>query len=63
MYIPKSCFFGLQNSIVPHWLREKNFSAALNFMISQMVRNECVKFGGHVHKQVKQRDLMVKITK
>jgi hypothetical protein len=37
----------------------KTFSSTLNFMILQMVRNECVKFGGHVYKQVNYRSFKV----
>jgi hypothetical protein len=36
---------------------KKTFSLTLNFMISQMVRNECVKFGRHVERQVKYKIL------
>jgi hypothetical protein len=58
----KQLFFGLQNSIVPHWHKEKKlFSSNLNFMISQMVRNECVKFGRHVNGQVNYKILWLKV--
>jgi hypothetical protein len=32
--------------------RKETFSSTLNFMISEMVRNECVKFGKHIDRQV-----------
>jgi hypothetical protein len=31
---------------------KKTFSSTLNFMTSQMVKNDCVKFGRHVNRQV-----------
>ena len=44
--------FGFQNSIVPLRHREKTFSSALNFMLLQTVRNECIIFGGNVGIEV-----------
>jgi hypothetical protein len=57
----KKLFFGLQNFVVPHWYKEKFFSSTLNFMISQMVRNEYMKFGRHVDSQVIYKILWLKV--
>ena len=57
----KSCFFGFQNFDVSH--REKNtFSSTLKFTILQMVRNECVKFGRHVDRQINYKILQLKVS-
>jgi hypothetical protein len=47
----KKLLFWPPNSIVPRWYKGKNPST-LNLMILQMVRNECVRFGGHIDVQV-----------
>jgi hypothetical protein len=44
-------------------LSEKTFSSTLNVMISQTVRNECVRFGRHVDIQVNYKILRLKILK
>jgi hypothetical protein len=36
---------------------EKNFISTLNVMVLQLLRNECVRFGGHVEIQVTYRIL------
>jgi hypothetical protein len=50
----KNGFFGLQNSTVPLGCRKKKnfFWSTLNIMILQTMRNECVRFGGHVDIEV-----------
>ena len=40
---------------------KKTFSSTLNFMISQMVRNECVRFGRHIDRQIYYKILYLKI--
>jgi hypothetical protein len=57
----KSCFLGLQNFVVPFWHREKKFLSTLNVMISQTVRNECTRFGGHVDIEVSYKILWLEI--
>jgi hypothetical protein len=44
-------------------LRKKAFSSALNFTILQTVKNECVRFGGHVNIQVNYEILRLKVPK
>jgi hypothetical protein len=43
--------------------RKQTFSSILNFMILQMVRNECVKFDRHVDRQVNYKILWLKVPK
>ena len=59
----KNDFFGLQNIIVPLEHKGKNFFSTLNIMILQMVRNEFVRFDGHVDVQVSYKILQLKILK
>jgi hypothetical protein len=42
---------------------EKTFSSTLNVMISQTVRNECVRFGQHVDIQVSYKILQLEVLK
>jgi hypothetical protein len=45
----KKCFFGPQNIVVSlKHMGKKSFFPTLIVIILQMVRNECVRFGGHV---------------
>jgi hypothetical protein len=45
----KKWFFGLQNSACSLWAwGKKLLLSTLNVIILQTVRNECVRFGGHV---------------
>jgi hypothetical protein len=60
-YLESFVFFNLQNSVVSIGIGEKAFLSTLNFMISQMVKNECVKFGRHVDKQVNYKILQLKV--
>jgi hypothetical protein len=41
--------------------REKNFLSTLNIMILQTVRNECVRFGGHVDIEVRYKILRLDV--
>jgi hypothetical protein len=40
---------------------KKTFSSTLNFMILQMVSNECVKFSRHVNRRVNYKILQLKV--
>jgi hypothetical protein len=42
---------------------EKTLCLTLNVMISQMVRNECVRFGGHVDIEVSYKILWLEVLK
>jgi hypothetical protein len=53
---------GLQNSVVSLWHREKKlFCQTKKFVISQTVRNECTRFGGHVDIEVSYKILQLEI--
>ena len=57
-------FFALQNTAVPlGHSGKKTFSSTLNLMISQMVRNGCLRFGGHVGIQVSYKILRLEVLK
>jgi hypothetical protein len=58
----KDSFFGLQNFVVPFESRGKKlFLSTLNVMILQTVKNECVRFGGHVDIEVRYKILQLDI--
>jgi hypothetical protein len=42
---------------------KKNFLSTLNVMILQTVRNECVRFGGHVDIEVRYKFLQLDVLK
>jgi hypothetical protein len=49
----KKWFFWTPKDCCPPWIRaKKTLSSTLNVMISQMVRNEGVRFGGHIDIEV-----------
>jgi hypothetical protein len=48
-------------SLLGHW--KKTFSSTLNVMISQTVRNECLRFGRHVDIQVSYKILWLEVQK
>jgi hypothetical protein len=57
-----TCFLGLQNSAISLWHRGKKlFLSTLNVMISQTVRNECTRFGGHLDIEVSYKILWLEI--
>jgi hypothetical protein len=57
-------FFGLQNTAVPLGCSgKKKNSSTLNVMISQTVRSECIRFGGHVGIQVSYKILWLEVLK
>ena len=43
--------------------RQKKNSSTLNVMIFQTVRNECIRFGGHVHFEVRYKILQLEVLK
>jgi hypothetical protein len=50
----KKWFFWLSKLCCPLWAHgKKTFLSTLNVMILQTVRNECVRFGGHVGIEVR----------
>jgi hypothetical protein len=54
-------FLAFKTLLSPLDTGEKNFLSTLNVMILQMVRNECVRFGGHVDKEVKYKILQLDV--
>jgi hypothetical protein len=60
----KKWFFGLQNFVVPLGCRgKKTFLSTLNVMILQIVKNEYVRFGGHVDIEVSYKILWLDVLK
>jgi hypothetical protein len=58
----KKLFFGFSKLCCPSLAHGKNtFLSTLNVMISQTVRNECIRFGGHVDIEVSYKILHVEI--
>jgi hypothetical protein len=57
----KNGFFGLQNSVVPFGTGKFIFLSTLYVMILQTVRNECVRFGGHVDIEVRYKILQLDV--
>jgi hypothetical protein len=51
----------LQNSTIPFGVGKKTFLSTLNVIISQTVRNECTRFGGHVDIKFSYKILQLKI--
>jgi hypothetical protein len=63
-FTSKNGFFGPQNTAVPlGHSGKKTFSLTLNLMISQIVRNEFLRFGGHVGIQVSYKFLRLEVLK
>jgi hypothetical protein len=60
--IVKNGFFGLQNCLL-RVQGKKTFLSTLNVMILQTVRNECVRFGGHVDIEVSYKILRLEVLK
>jgi hypothetical protein len=56
-------FLAFKTLLSPYDTREKTFLSTLNIMILQMVRNECVKFGGHVDIEVSYKILRLDVLK
>jgi hypothetical protein len=56
----KKWFFTLLSSL---GIGKKSFLSTLNIMILQMVRNEHLRFGGHVHIEVRYKILQLNVLK
>jgi hypothetical protein len=63
IYLKKWFFWPLKHCNPPGTQGNKTFSSTLNVMISQMVRNECLRFRVHVNIQVSYKSLLLKIPK
>jgi hypothetical protein len=60
----KKWFFWTQKDYCPHFAgMKKTFFSTLNVMISQMVRNESVRFGTHIDIEVSYKILQLEIPK
>jgi hypothetical protein len=59
--LQKVVFLASKTLLSPIGTGKKTFSSILNFMISRMGRNKCVKFGGHVYRQVNYKILQSKV--
>jgi hypothetical protein len=54
---------GKEDFLASKILGKETFSSTLNVMISQIVRNECLRFGVHVDIQVSYKILQLEILK
>jgi hypothetical protein len=59
----KKWFFWIPKDYCPPLVGKKTFSSTLNVMISQMVRNESVRFGRHIDIKVSYKILTLEIPK
>jgi hypothetical protein len=59
--LEKVVFLASKALLSPIGTWKKTFSSTLNFMISQMVRNECVRFGRHIDRQINYKILRLKV--
>jgi hypothetical protein len=59
--IEKVFFWAFKTLLSSFGTREKSFLSTLNVMISQTIKSECVRFGGHVHIEVSYRILQLEI--
>jgi hypothetical protein len=57
----KNGFFGLQNSVVPLGRREKNLSVDFEYYDLAKVRNEFIRFSGHVDIEVRYKILRLEV--
>jgi hypothetical protein len=63
-YLLKKWFFWPPKLYCPRLAHEeKTFSSTLNIAILQMVRNECIRFGGHINIQVSYQILWLEVLK
>jgi ABC-type phosphate transport system ATPase subunit len=64
-YIPylllKMVFLAFKTLLGPLGAGKKTLLSTLNVMILQMVRNECVRFGGHVDIEVRYKILWLDV--
>jgi hypothetical protein len=58
--LKKMDFLAFKTLLSPFGTGEKTFSSTLNLMILQMVRNKCVRFGGHIYIEVSYKILQWK---
>jgi ABC-type phosphate transport system ATPase subunit len=56
-------FLAFKTLLSPHGTGKKTFFSILNVMILQTVRNECVRFGGHVDIEVSYKILQLDVLK
>jgi hypothetical protein len=59
----KKWFLAIKTLLSPLDIGKKNFLSTLNIMILQMVRNEYVRFGGHVDIEFSYKILWLEILK
>jgi hypothetical protein len=57
----KVVFWAFKILLSPSGTGKKSFLSTLNVMISQTVRNECTRFGGHVDIEVSYKILWLEI--
>jgi hypothetical protein len=55
--------FSIQEFFICYFYCHKTFSSTLNVMISQIVRNESVRFGRHIDIEVSYKILRLEIPK
>jgi hypothetical protein len=60
---PKMVFLASKTLMSLSNVVEKTFCLTLNVMISQTVRNQCVRFGGHVYIEVSYKILHLEVLK
>jgi hypothetical protein len=56
-------FLAFKTLLSPSGIVKKTFLSTLNVMILQTVRNECVRFGGHVDIEVSYKILRLNVLK
>jgi ABC-type phosphate transport system ATPase subunit len=56
-------FLAFKTLLSPSGIGKKTFLSTLNVMILQTVRNECVRFGGHVDIEVSYKILRLNVLK
>jgi hypothetical protein len=56
-------FLASKTLLYPLIIEKKTFFSTSKFMILQMVRNECVRFGQHVEIQVNYKILQLEVRK
>jgi hypothetical protein len=59
--LEKVVFWAFKTLLSPFGTRKKTFLSTLNVMISQTIRNECTRFGGHVDIEVTYKILQLEI--
>jgi hypothetical protein len=59
----KMVFLAFKTLLSPSGAREKTFLSTLSVMILQTVRNECVRFGGHIDIEVSYKILQLDVLK